>query len=247
MDITVIILVALLLVCFIVAAIFFYKWYSAQRRIEELRLKLDSFNKALLEKRNSVEDDYQMQLKKENRDKAARRLIAFISAIQTFSNYNGDAGKMLEELDKSLDLLSPNEIFKNGKENLISELGLCIKAYERIMLLQKKVTLPFLKGIDQEPAPTEEHKVKVRGAILRMAMQLYDGVDSFNSVNEREEQRLNLNVVEGKMEIGEAMAKSELISTLSHKSPRWARNIKKGVEGIGVEDENVIFSGYKLK
>lgn len=118
-----------------------------------------------------------------------------------------------------------------------------VKAIDTIKELQEKVTTPFYGAMDQEALDA----VYVREKLLKMAMQMYDVISSFQSPNQRKsEQGLNIGIVKGEKTEEEALKEAKIITDLEVETPRWIRSMAFGVKGIGVDDKGIIFSGYKL-
>ncbi|MDH6341910.1 phage shock protein A [Parabacteroides sp. PFB2-12] len=128
-------------------------------------------------------------------------------------------------------------------DRFFRDLYRALKATETLKELQEKVTTPFYEAMDQASLDAEG----VREKLLKMAMQMYDVVSSFQSVNMRKiEQGLNIGIVKGDKTEEQALEEAKIITDIEQETPRWIRSIASGVKGIGVEDKGIIISGYKL-
>lgn len=122
-----------------------------------------------------------------------------------------------------------------------------IKALTWMQTMQKEVTFPFIREMEKLQTIDPENVAAMRACLMKMAMRLFDMADSFGNVNARNEQQYNIALVKGELSEEEALKHCKVMTRYEHETPRWTRSILQAVEGWGLEDAGVIFSGYKLK
>lgn len=149
---------------------------------------------------------------------------------------------MLEDYLRAGNLVKPEQ----GKA-FFMQLCKSIKARERMQTMQKEVTFPFLHEMEKLQKSDPENVAAMRACLMKMAMRLFDMVDSFGNVNARNEQQINVSLVQGELSEEEALKHCKVMTRYEHETPRWTRSILQAVEGWGLEDVGIIFSGYKLK
>ena len=85
-------------------------------------------------------------------------------------------------------------------------------------------------------------------AIIDVAMKVIDVVESLDYVNYRgQEQAINVQLVKGEITRDKAIELAKVMTNISDETPTWARAIKTSVEHLELENQHIIFSGYKLK
>ncbi len=103
-----------------------------------------------------------------------------------------------------------------------------------------------LNAKEQEPPLKAEQKSENLAALLNMGMIAFDAITSFDTINARDEQDLNKLILKEIISKEEALYKAKQITDRPMETPRWIRVIKASVEGTGIKDKGIIFSGYKL-
>lgn len=218
-----------------------------------------------LQSRDRIRDKVVQQLKAENQ-KLKQQLAETLNSLKELKNAALPVVNRLEEIKRKIpdfsvattcsekcdylnlfwnDYYGSEQFFKErskGSDELFRELQRAITAGEIIRELQQKVTTPFYETMDQEDLSVEE----VRACILKMAMQLYDVISTYQSVNKRNEQRLNISIVKNEKSEEEAFNEAKQISDFETETPRWIRRIASGLKNMGIEDKKVIISGYRL-
>ena len=122
-----------------------------------------------------------------------------------------------------------------------------IKALTWMQTMQKEVTFPFIREMEKLQTSDPENVAAMRACLMKMAMRLFDMADSFGNINARNEQQYNIALVKGELSEEEALKHCKVMTHYEHETPRWTRSILQAVEGWGLEDVGIIFSGYKLK
>lgn len=157
---------------------------------------------------------------------------------------------LVENLDRLhafwVDFFANEQFFKNDNPNsdqFFVDLYRKLKAADEIKLLQDRVTTPYYERL----AKGHITAVESRKLTIKMAMELYDVISSFQSFNQRkQEQGLNIGIVKGTINTDEALSRAKIITDLEIETPLWVRNMALGLKDIGLEDENLILSGYKF-
>jgi hypothetical protein len=187
-----------------------------------------------------------------------RRYEQLRSAAQAVSNFIGDIKRRIPDfttvstLEDKVGLLQNywndyydgEQLFRStASDRFLRELYLKLKAWELVSELQNKVTTPFFEMLNEEQTDT----LLVRERFIKMSMQLFDAISAFQSPNQRKrEQGLNIGVFRGTMTEEQAFENAKVITDLEVETPLWIRNWARGLQGINLEDRNIIISGYKF-
>ena len=180
------------------------------------------------------------------------------SAAQEVSNLIGDIRRKIPDfttvstLEEKVGLLQNywndyydgEQLFKStASDRFYRELYLKLKAWELVSELQNKVTTPFYEMLNEE----QTDALLVRERFVKMSIQLFDGISAFQSPNQRKkEQGLNIGIFRGTMTEEQALENAKIITDLEVETPLWIRNWAKGLQGMDLEDRNIIVSGYKF-
>lgn len=122
------------------------------------------------------------------------------------------------------------------------------KAFELVKLLQRNVTIPFFNQMQSQDVISDTDVKENIAAIIDVAMKVIDVVESLDYVNYRgQEQAINVQLVKGEITRDKAIELAKVMTNISDETPTWARTIKTSVEHLELENQHIIFSGYKLK
>lgn len=207
--------------------------------VQRLKAENQELKQRLAETENNLKELKEAALPVVNRLEEIKRKIPDFSVATTCSEKCDSLNLFWN------DYYGSEQFFKErskGSEEFFREMQRAITAKEIIRELQLKVTTPFYETMDQEDLSVEE----VRACILKMAMQLYDMISTYQSVNKRNEQRLNISIVKNEKSEEEAFNEAKQISDFETETPRWIRRIASGLKNMGIEDRKVIISGYRL-
>ena len=117
-----------------------------------------------------------------------------------------------------------------------------------VKLLQRNVTVPFFNRMQLQDVVSDSDVRENVAAIIDVAMKMLDVVESLDYVNYRiQEQSINVQLVRGEINRDKAIELAKVMTNLSDETPVWARTIKASVEHLDIADQQIIFSGYKLK
>ena len=111
------------------------------------------------------------------------------------------------------------------------------------------VTTRFIEQLRSVEMPlSEEDRQAIVDSTIRIAMMAFDIAENTGSgdVAIREDQRLNIDIVNGKITTEEAMSQAVKITDNPTITPKWARALGATFKDIVSENSNIIFSGYKI-
>lgn len=205
------------------------------RKIEELESKLEVY-KDEISHLNIVLEEFR-KIVKEHRD-----LIAVVPSFDEKSSIAEQIDE-LERFIENLHRISDVKIVKFFARIRKSE-----KAFELIKLLQRNVTIPFFNQMQSQDVVSDADAKENLAAIIDVAMKMLDVVESLDYVNYRsQEQNINVRLVKGDINRDTAIGLAKVMTNISDETPTWARTIKTSVDHLDIEDQQIIFSGYKLK
>lgn len=175
------------------------------------------------------------------------KLLVILKEINTSIPKFGGNEKFNDEVELLQMFLSGSyggkKAFWSDESNkFFKELRKRLEAWDLVMELQEKVTTPFYRMLNDQ----QNDVLLIREQFIKMSMQLFDAVSEFKSPNRRLEQELNINVFKGSMTEDEAFNEAKIITNLEVETPLWVRNWVNGLQNIGMEDRNIIVSGYKF-
>lgn len=152
--------------------------------------------------------------------------LGYYGAGEQFFKINSDGGT---------DCVETEEFFRDVMRKL--------KAAELISQLQCNVTQPFIDRMDSDEALDP---IMARTLLIKMGLQLFDAVSSFQSPNKRKGQEINVAIAKHEINEREALDIAQTISEYETDSPLFIRNIALGLTNIEVEDRGIIIAGYKF-
>ncbi len=152
--------------------------------------------------------------------------LGYYGAGEQFFKINSDGGT---------DGVETEEFFRDVMRKL--------KAAELINQLQCNVTQPFIDRMDSDKTL---NPIESRTLLIKMGLQLFDAVSSFQSPNKRKGQEINVAIAKQEINESEAYDMAQTISEYETDSPLFIRNIALGLTNIEIEDQGIIISGYKF-
>ena len=154
--------------------------------------------------------------------------------------------EQIDELEKFIENLHRISDIKVAK--FFARIRKSEKAFELVKLLQRNVTVPFFNRMQLQDVVSDSDVRENVAAIIDVAMKMLDVVESLDYVNYRiQEQSINVQLVRGEINRDKAIELAKVMTNLSDETPAWARTIKASVEHLDIADQQIIFSGYKLK
>lgn len=202
------------------------KYSDLEARYNELRAAATKVNNLHKDIRNGVP-----------RFSSKDSLINRVNQLKEFwLGYYG-AGEQFFKInsDGDADSVESEEFFRDVMRKL--------KAAELITQLQNNVTQPFIDRMDSDKAL---EPITARTLLIKMGLQLFDAVSSFQSPNKRKGQEINVAITKQEIAEREALEMAQTISEYETDSPLFIRNIASGLTNIGVEDKGIIIAGYKF-
>lgn len=228
----------LLLVCIVLAIYCFrlsQKLKHPDGRITELKGKLEVYKEEVL-RLNNVLGEFR-NIVKEHHD-----LIATVPSFNEESNIS----EQIDELEQFIEKLHWIPDVKVAK--FFARIRKSEKAFELVKLLQRNVTMPFFNQMQSQDVVSDTDVKENIAAIIDVAMKMMDVIESLDYVNYRsQEQSINVQLVKGEINRDKAIELAKIMTNISDETPTWARTIKTSVEHLELEDQQIIFSGYKLK
>lgn len=205
------------------------------RKIADLESKLKVY-KEEISRLNVVLEEFR-GIVKEHRD-----LIATVPSFDEESSL----AVQIDELEKFIENLHRISDVKVAK--FFARIRKSEKAFELIKLLQRNVTIPFFNQMQSQDVVSDADVKENIASIIDVAMKMLDVVESLDYVNYRsQEQNINVRLVKGDIDRGMAVGLAKVMTNISDETPTWARTIKTSVDHLDIEDQQIIFSGYKLK
>lgn len=199
-------------------------------QLDELNDKLDQKEKLIDEYESKIEEFLEILKTRPSFDKP------------TDSQNNQD----VETFIRTILQMYPNNVNQSNLVNYFNRQKAGINSYELIIKLQSFMNDVQINLQTQDPAMTPEQRKSNLALLLDMAMVSFDCITSFHSINARDEQKLNIMVLDGIMTKAEAIANAKQMTNISTETPKWIRVLKGSLEEYGIQDYNIIFSGYKL-
>lgn len=234
----------LLLVLLLVSWCYFL-YFKKQKSLETGNFKqLSEENKILTQKVKESESQLSEIRKK------GRQILARIKAIEESVPIFDDKLSIKENLTLLEDFWNGEYAGKKvflrdrGADDFFSKLRDSIDASAIMIEMQDNVTTPFKIEMDTVSSQTSDSEICAK--IIDMSMKLYDVVSSFNAVNLVNEQQLNVGLVKGMLTREKALQNAIPITELETNTPRWIRNIRRGVSCIDQHNKQIIYSGYKI-
>lgn len=204
-------------------------------KIVELESKLEAY-KEEISHLDTVLSEFR-NIVKEHHD-----LIATVPSFNEESSISEQIDE-LEQFIENLHCISDVKVAKFFARIRKSE-----KAFELVKLLQRNVTIPFFNQMQSQDVVSDTDVKENIAAIIDVAMKMLDVTESLDNVNYRsQEQSINVQLVKGEINRDKAIELAKIMTNISDETPTWARTIKTSVEHLGLEDQQIIFSGYKLK
>lgn len=111
------------------------------------------------------------------------------------------------------------------------------------------ITTRFIEQLRDVNMPlSEADRQAIVDSTIRIAMMAFDIAETagWSNVSNREEQRLNVDIVNGKITTEEAISQAIKITDNPTITPKWARALGTTFKEIVSENSNIIFSGYKI-
>lgn len=171
-----------------------------------------------------------------------RDLIAMVPDLDE----KNEICEQIDELEKFIENLHRISDIKVAK--FFARIRKSEKAFELVKLLQRNVTVPFFNRMQLQDVVSDSDVRENVAAIIDVAMKMLDVVESLDYVNYRiQEQSINVQLVRGEINRDKAIELAKVMTNLSDETPVWARTIKASVEHLDIADQQIIFSGYKLK
>lgn len=206
--------------------------------------------KVLIEHHNLQEENQ----KTNERLKAAEQLLTKqVDLLRKWDSWQKNPPVLYgqEPLSKKIELLQ-NYLSEGSStcdlRTFKRELMASLEAYERLKMLQLQVTIPYQQALQlQDKMIDAEIAHQNLANTIRMAMQLFDGIDGYHSPNHRDEQDLNLRVIKGEMTEDAALDESIQLDNNPNHTPIWLRSIRETMLQSGITPKDgIIYSGYKL-
>ena len=228
----------LLLACIVLAICYYRLFRKAKRpdgRIGELESKLEAYKKEV-SRLDTVLSEFR-NIVKEHHD--------LLATVPSF-NEESSISEQIDELEQFIEKLHWISDVKVAK--FFARIRKSEKAFELVKLLQRNVTMPFFNQMQSQDVVSDMEVKENIAAIIDVAMKMLDVIESLDYVNYRnQEQTINLQLVKGEINRDKAIELAKVMTNISDETPTWARTIKTSVEHLGLEDQQIIFSGYKLK
>lgn len=204
-------------------------------KINELESKIETY-KDEISHLNKILDEFR-SIVKEHHD-----LIALISSFN-------ERPSMTEQIDDLEQFIGNLHRFSDVKvAKFFARIRKSEKAFELVKMLQRNVTIPFFNQMQSQDVVSDTDVKENIAAIIDAAMKMMDVIESLDYVNYRnQEQSINVRLVKGEINRDKAIELAKIMTKLSDETPAWARTIKTSVEHLELEDQQIIFSGYKLK
>lgn len=168
------------------------------------------------------------------------------------NKYQADLGGLKARLAKSEELRSRyREILtqleqenKDTRADCSKEIQSKIQCYTDF---KNNVVVPYLTDLKKADMPLDSlAKQKIIDSTIELAMQAIDVADASDwSINNRPEQKLNLEVVSQKKTKTDAYAEAIVITDNPAVTPKWIRALYTSVKDIVSDSSMIIFSGYK--
>ena len=213
----------------------FQKLKCPDGKIVELESKLEAY-KEEISRLDTVLSEFR-NIVKEHHD--------LIATVPSF-NEESSISKQIDELEQFIENLHRISDVKVAK--FFARIRKSEKAFELVKLLQRNVTIPFFNQMQSQDVVSDTDVKENIAAIIDVAMKMLDVTESLDNVNYRsQEQSINVQLVKGEINRDKAIELAKVMTNISDETPTWARTIKTSVEHLGLEDQQIIFSGYKLK
>lgn len=232
-------LISILLLGCIVLVIYCYRLSQKLKRpdgrITELENKLDAY-KEEISRLDTILGEFRNIVKEHH---------ALIATVPSFSE-EANISEQIDELEQFIKNLHRISDVKVAK--FFTRIRKFEKAFELVKLLQRNVTIPFFNQMQSQDVISDTDVKENIAAIIDVAMKVIDVVESLDYVNYRgQEQAINVQLVKGEITRDKAIELAKVMTNISDETPTWARTIKTSVEHLELENQHVIFSGYKLK
>lgn len=213
----------------------FQKLKCPDGKIVELESKLEAYKEEIL-RLDTVLNEFR-SIVKEHHD--------LIATVPSF-NEESSISEQIDELEQFIENLHRISDIKVAK--FFARIRKSEKAFELVKLLQRNVTIPFFNQMQSQDVVSDTDVKENIAAIIDVAMKMLDVIESLDYVNFRnQEQTINLQLVKGEINRDKAIELAKVMTNISDETPTWARTIKASVEHLELEDQQIIFSGYKLK
>lgn len=213
----------------------FQKLKCPDGKIVELESKLEAY-KEEISRLDTVLSEFR-NIVKEHHD--------LIATVPSF-NEESSISKQIDELEQFIENLHRISDVKVAK--FFARIRKSEKAFELVKLLQRNVTIPFFNQMQSQDVVSDTDVKENIAAIIDVAMKMLDVTESLDNVNYRsQEQSINVQLVKGEINRDKAIELAKIMTNISDETPTWARTIKTSVEHLELEDQQIIFSGYKLK
>ena len=167
-----------------------------------------------------------------------RSLVDRVQSLKEFwlGDYGVD-GKLFKRLSQE------GDDTKQWSEDFFYDVTRKLRAAEAMSQMQERVTRPFLKSMEEQGVISARVS---RECMVKMAMQLFDMVSSFQSPNKRSGQELNVGIVSGNLSETEALNKARIITEFEVDTPLYIRNIAEALKGVDIDKGTIIISGYRF-
>lgn len=168
------------------------------------------------------------------------------------NKYSADTGALKARLEKSEELRSRyREVLTqseqvNKEKDVASDLADQSK-YQHYADFRNNVVVPYLTNLKNVEMPLNaQDKQAIIDATVDLAMLAIDVADAGDwSINNRVEQKLNLDVVAQKKTKAEAYDEAIIITDNPAVTPKWIRALSSSVKEVVSDSCMIIYSGYK--
>lgn len=168
------------------------------------------------------------------------------------NKYQADLGGLKARLEKSEELRSKYRVILTQADRVNKDIGdEAPKDIPPILQyhsdFRNNAVLPYLTNLKNVDMPLDPLvKQQIIDSTIELAMQAIDIADAGEwSINNRPEQKLNLDVVAQKINKIEAYAEAIVITDNPAVTPKWIRALSASFKDIVSDSSMIIYSGYK--
>jgi hypothetical protein len=121
-------------------------------------------------------------------------------------------------------------------------------ADSQLASFKQLLTGPFVDGLSQIGMPlSEEDRKRILEDLLSFALLMLDFIETYRyNINNSPEQLISIKEATGEITKEEALASARMATDLADETPRYIRAIKSVLEGLKLDKNDFLYSGYKL-
>lgn len=255
-EINNLLIIILLISISIIASIALYFYIHTRKTIKVLKENISAqeelierFKREAEERNNTDFPSIERIEKLIEKEKTLNTIYRSIPNFIKITDFQERLEKFVKFIDQQLVEKLPSEEEQRYYRDFFNQLRVGADAFKLVILLRDKKMHPLmthLKGLQVDTLRTSDYN-KIIELLFDAVMTTYDVVTTaFNNPNTLPGQELNVKLLENNITREEALSQAKSITDNLYETDLWAIVIKKTLANKGINNTNVIFSGYKL-